>query len=60
MTALEKIYTLDYVKDRLNKIRKEDLMRLSRSIFREGNINLAVIGPESNREKELYACLKHD
>lgn len=58
--ALDKTYTLDDVKNEVNRIRKEDLMRISREIFREKNINLALIGPLKGKEKELYRCLRYN
>lgn len=59
IAALDKTYSLNYVRNELNKIRKEDLVCLAREIFREKNINLALIGPKNNRKKELYGCLKY-
>lgn len=58
MTALDKTYTLEEVKNEVNRVQREDLMRISQEIFKEKNINLAFIGPLKNKEKELYGCLK--
>jgi len=49
--AMNRIYTLDKILKDIKKITKDDLLRLSNTIFKEGKINLALIGPNADKDR---------
>jgi len=55
--ALDKTYTLDNIIGQLNKVKRQDIMRLARQIFTRRKMNLALIGPLKNREQEISKYL---
>jgi len=55
--ALDKTYTLDNIIEEINKVKRQDLMRLARQVFRKSGLNLALIGPLKNKEKKLHGYI---
>ena len=55
--ALNKTYTLDDIIKEVNKVSRQDLMRLSRKIFNKNKVNLALIGPLKEQEKVIHKCI---
>jgi predicted Zn-dependent peptidase len=55
--ALDKTYTLDNIIAEVHKVKKEDLMRLARLIFRKDSLNVALIGPLKDKERELHGYI---
>jgi predicted Zn-dependent peptidase len=55
--ALNKTRTLDDIINEVNKVSRQDLMRLSRKIFNKNKANLALIGPLKDQEKEIHKCI---
>ncbi len=59
-TTLDKIYTLPEIIAEVEKVKREDLRTVARAIFKEVNLNLALIGPLKGMERdireELDAC----
>lgn len=45
MISGEKDFSVKSILERIDAVKYEDIMRLSKEIFRDGNLNLAVIGP---------------
>ncbi len=52
-----KIRSLKEVKSKINKVTREDIKRIATALFREENLNLAIIGPLKN-EEEISSILK--
>lgn len=52
-----KIMTLEEKFRAIDKVRESDIMRVAKDIFKEKNINLAVIGPHKNKE-DIRSLLK--
>jgi len=57
-STLDKIYTLPEIIAEVRKIKREDLRLVARSIFKEENLNLALIGPLKNIERDIRKELK--
>jgi predicted Zn-dependent peptidase len=55
--ALNKTYTLGDIIKEVDKVSRQDLMRLSRGIFKKNKVNLALIGPLKEQEKEIHKCI---
>ncbi|MFH1888644.1 MAG: pitrilysin family protein [Candidatus Omnitrophota bacterium] len=55
---LDEAHSLKDTINTINKIKREDIRRVAERIFKEENINLAVIGPLKSNEQSLYAELK--
>jgi len=56
--ALDKVYTLKDIIKEVSKVKRSDLQLVAREIFQENNINLSLIGPLKDKEKEIFAQLK--
>ncbi len=56
--ALDKTYTLADIVKEVNKVKRSDLQLAAEEIFQERNINLSLIGPLKDKEKEISARLK--
>ncbi|MBU4345771.1 MAG: insulinase family protein [Candidatus Omnitrophica bacterium] len=52
--ALDKIYSLEEIIKEVNRIRRQDIQEVSKYIFQEKNLNLALIGPLENNQKQIY------
>ena len=57
MACLNKAPTLKQVMQEVGKVSLEDVRQVSRQIFNPQGINLALIGPLGNFEKNIYAKL---
>jgi len=55
--AMDKIYTLDDIIKAIRKINKNDLLRLANKIFKADNINLAIIGPNVDKDRKAIKSL---
>ena len=53
----DKVYSLEQVVQEVNKVSREDVRAVSAQIFRNENINLALIGPLEKKEKQIYEKL---
>ena len=47
----EKVMTLEEIFEEIDKVKKEDILRVAKDIFRPEKINLALIGPFDDKEK---------
>jgi predicted Zn-dependent peptidase len=56
--ALNKTYSLDEVIKEVSKVRREDVREVGRRIFKDSNLNLALIGPIKNNEDGIYSQLE--
>jgi predicted Zn-dependent peptidase len=56
-TALDKTYSLEEIVKELNLVKREDISEVARRVFREENLNLALIGPLKHKEKQIYRRL---
>jgi len=50
--ALDKTYTFNQIVKEVKKIKADDLLRLTNSLFRNDRMNLAVVGPNAQKEKD--------
>ncbi len=57
VASLDKVYSLEQVIKEVNQVRREDVRALSRELFREESINLALIGPLEKNEKQIFGKL---
>lgn len=51
--SLDRTYTLEETIEEVNKVTRQQLREVAASIFKEGSLNLALIGPLADKEKEL-------
>ncbi|MDP2939347.1 MAG: pitrilysin family protein [Candidatus Omnitrophota bacterium] len=51
-SALDKIFTKQEIFEKVQQIKREDLLRVARGIFKKNNFNLALIGKLGQKEKE--------
>ncbi|MFN7171107.1 MAG: M16 family metallopeptidase, partial [Candidatus Omnitrophota bacterium] len=51
VTMLDKIYLPQEILDELNKTKIEDIQLLANSLFKTSDLNLALIGPISDKER---------
>ena len=58
MTSLDKTYTLKEIIKEVNEVKRLDVQEVARSIFKETNLNLALIGPQKYTEKIIYQQLR--
>lgn len=49
--SLNREVTIEEVIQKINQVRIEDILRLARDIFRNNNLNLALIGPVEDKDK---------
>lgn len=56
--ALDKFYTLQGIIKEVNKVKRADLKSLAQLIFREENLNLALIGPVGESQAEIHKQLQ--
>jgi len=57
-TSLDKTYTLDEIIKEVNKVRREDIRKVARYIFKEKSLNLALIGPLKASQEKIYRQLR--
>ena len=57
MACLDKIYSLEQIVKEVNKVSLEDVRQVARQVFDSARINLALIGPLKENEKNIYAKL---
>jgi predicted Zn-dependent peptidase len=55
--CLDKVYSFEQIIKEVHKVSLEDVRAVARQIFQEGIINLALIGPRSKSEKQIYSKL---
>jgi predicted Zn-dependent peptidase len=53
-TTLDEVYTLGEIIKKVKRIKREDIQELSCQIFKEKNLNLALIGPLGSSEQTIY------
>jgi len=56
--SLNRTFSVKDVIREVGRVKREDLRKLSRLIFRQENINLAVIGPVKDRQRQIQRLLK--
>lgn len=52
VTTLNKIYTQEEILKELNRTKIEDVQRIANAVFRNDRLNLAIIGPISDKDKK--------
>ncbi len=52
--SLDKTYTLNDIIKEVNKVRREDIQKAARYIFKEKSLNLALIGPLKDNQEKIY------
>ncbi|MFA5093018.1 MAG: pitrilysin family protein [Candidatus Omnitrophota bacterium] len=57
VACLDKVHTLEQVIQEINKVSIEDIQAVAKVIFDHKKINLALIGPISKNQKNIYAKL---
>jgi predicted Zn-dependent peptidase len=57
VACLDKVYSFEQIIKEVHKVSLEDVRAVARQIFQEGIINLALIGPRSKSEKQIYSKL---
>lgn len=57
-STLDKTYTLEDIIRDIKRIYREDVREVARSLFNERKINLALIGPVKDKEKDIFNQLK--
>ena len=56
--TLDKTYSLADIIKEVNRVSREDIRTAARYIFKENNLNLALIGPLKGSEKKIHNQLK--
>jgi predicted Zn-dependent peptidase len=57
VATLDKVFTQEEIIREVKRVEPEDIRRVARSIFREENLSLALIGPLKHKEKQIYRRL---
>lgn len=57
MLLYDKPITFLEVKERIEEVREKDIQRLARSIFIKDKINLSIIGPFKEKNKDEYSSI---
>jgi len=52
-TTMDKTYSFKGIVKEMNKVKREDIRGVARRIFKQENLNLALIGPLKNREEKI-------
>jgi len=55
--TLDKTYSLKEIVSEVNKVKRPDLREVAKGIFKNSNLNLALIGPVRDKEKEIFEHL---
>jgi len=58
--SLDKTYSLSDIIKEVNRINREDIREVAKLIFKERNLNLALIGPLKENQKKIYNQLRLD
>lgn len=58
--TLDKTYTLDEVIKEVNRLKREDIQEVAQHIFQEKKLNLALIGPLKDKQRQIYNQLHID
>jgi len=58
--TLDKTYSLEDIIKEVNRINREDVREVAKGIFKKENLNLALIGPLKDSEKQIYSELGID
>ncbi|MCU0651674.1 MAG: insulinase family protein [Candidatus Omnitrophica bacterium] len=56
--ALDKAYTLEEIIKEVRSVKRHDLQEAAKQVFKENNLNLALIGPLKNKEAEISGILR--
>ena len=56
-SALRRIKSAEDILSEIHKVTIEDLLRVARDIFKNNNLSLALIGPQSQEEKDKISSL---
>ncbi|HEC92855.1 MAG TPA: insulinase family protein [Candidatus Atribacteria bacterium] len=54
MLLYDKPVTFQEIKERIEEVKKEDIQRLARNIFVKDKINLSIVGPFKEKNKDEY------
>lgn len=54
IASLNKTYSLEQIIDEVNKVTPEDIKTVSHYIFKQKDLNLALIGPLKDEEEKIY------
>jgi predicted Zn-dependent peptidase len=57
--SLNRTYTFRQILTKVNKIRSDDLLRVANEIFKDNNINLAIVGPYVEKVKQKIKNIFH-
>jgi len=55
--AIDKVYSLSEIIKEVEKVKPEDIRAAARALFKEENLNLALIGPLKESESQIYKHL---
>lgn len=58
--ALNKTYSLEDIIKEVTRVKREDVREVAKLIFKKENLNLALIGPLKDSEKQIYRQLGID
>ena len=58
--ALNRTYTLEEIIRQVKRLTREDICSVAQQLFKEENLNLAIIGPLKDSEDALYKRLSFD
>lgn len=58
VTALDKLHTLQEVMKDVGRVTRQDIREVARRIFKEENLNVALIGPLKEKESQLQGLLR--
>lgn len=58
-SAMDKIYTLQDILKDVDRVKPQDLSRVARTIFKEKRFNLALIGPDLEKDRDRIQNLLH-
>ncbi len=56
--TLDRVFSFKDIAKKINSTKREDIREAARNIFKEENLNLALIGPLKEREEAIYAELR--
>lgn len=57
-STMDRVYTLQEIITEVGKIKREDVRLVARNIFKETNLNLALIGPLKGIERKIHNELR--
>ena len=57
VACLDRVYSLEQIVKEVNRVKAEDVRLVARQIFKPEIINLALIGPLGENEKQIYGKL---